>query len=121
MQDPDEFANYRRATCVYYLFKLPCAMIPSPRLDMIYAIHSFVSATGHDRPIPASQRNLSGHVLLLGISAPFAISLRVETLPSRHSGARRRAVKWKLPTPAAQFNFCCLRLLMPLYLLLLPP
>lgn len=52
-------------------------------LDKINALHSFMSATGYD------PHNLPGHVpmpqLPCSISAPFAISLRVETLPSPDS------------------------------------
>jgi len=49
-------------------------------------------------------------VLTCHLLAAFPLHLRVETLPSVASGkwqAAERAFKWKLPTPAAQFNFCC--------------
>lgn len=66
-----------------------------PRLDKINALHSFMSATGHDPAYPSHlqpARSCSLAQLPCSISAPFAISLRVETLPSLNAvqGEARR-------------------------------
>lgn len=69
-----------------------------PRLDKINALHSFMSATGHDPAYPSHlqpARSCSLAQLPCSISAPFAISLRVETLPSLNAvrGEARRGAQ----------------------------